>query len=164
MADITLELLNGLTLEGKKTIDKLHQDAKTRVKQRIADIETQINRAKNLVKQGLLTATQLKKEEYSYNLMRQANMQSLDAWTDLIQQVSSQQNFLDNLQQKKSLIEYKRGKAKTQLETLRDLRQVAELKDAIGSLDGLVASVADLDLLVLDENTVRSLLGYSVDE
>lgn len=160
MADITLELLSGLTLEGKQTIDDLHNDAVRRVQERVADIDQQINKARGLQEQGLLSSDQVAREIKTYMLMRNANEQSLDAWNELIDTVGKQQDFLNNLQKKKGLIEYRRDKARVQLETLRDLRQVAELKDAIGSLDDLVASVADLDLLVLDENTVRQLLGY----
>jgi len=163
MADIVLELFNNLSLEGKNTIETLHKDAQTRVDQRISDIDQQLQKAQKLTQQGLLSPAQLQQEQHTYAMMRQANNQSLDSWKKLIQQLSDQQNFLDNLQKKKALIEHKRDKAKTQLETLRDLRQVAELKDTIGSLDDLVTSIGELDLLILDENTVRSLLGYSID-
>lgn len=160
MADITLELLDGLSLEGKETIDNMHRDAQQRVSSRVADIEVQLDKARQLQQQGLLTTEQFDKEAQTYGLMRMANEQSLDAWKDLLSTIGKQQDFIDNLKQKKELIVYKRDKARVQLETLRDIRQVAELPDAIGSLDDLVASVADLDLLVLDENTVLNLLGY----
>jgi hypothetical protein len=164
MADITLELLNSLVLEGKPIIDKLHGEAKSRVQARIEDINRQRVKAKNLEEEGLLTLKQFKGEENTYTLMEKANEQSLDAWNKLILTVGKQQDFIANLKSKKGLIEYKRDKAKLQMETLRDLRQAAELRDAIGSLDDLVASVSSLDLLVLDERTVRVLLGYDVGD
>jgi hypothetical protein len=164
IADITLGLLQNLSLEGKAEIDKLHQDAKQRVNARVTDIDQQIGQAEQLKEKGLLTEEQLTKEKETYELMRKANNQSLNAWSSLINTVGKQQDFLDNLKMKSALIEYKRDKAKVQLETLRDIRQVAELRDTIGSLDELVSSVDSLDLLVLDETTVRELLGYDIDK
>lgn len=163
MSDITLEFLESLALEGKETINELYQDAQKRVNNRLSDIDGQIAKAEQLKSKGLLSDTQVEEEKDTYNLMRKANEQSLEAWKDLISMVDKQQDFLNNLKDKASLIAYKRDKAKVQIETLRDLRQVAELKDTIGSLDDIVDSVASLDLLILDESTVRNLLGYEID-
>lgn len=160
MADITLDLLNKLKLEGKETLEQLHRDAKKRVMARVNDINTQMNKVDILLRDKLLTSKQAQQEKNTYELMKKANEQSLDAWTNLMNKMGSRQEFLDNLKSKSALIEYKRDKARTQIETLRDLQQVAELHDTIGSLDNLVDAVADLDLLVLDERTVSLLLGY----
>ncbi|WPD22600.1 MAG: hypothetical protein SD837_20740 [Candidatus Electrothrix scaldis] len=162
MADITLELLNGLTLEGKNIIEDLHKDAQERVETRIADIEKQKKEARKLKDQELMSEEDYTNELHTYDLMEEANRRSLDAWKKVIEQMGTQEKFILNLQKKTALIRYKRDKAKVQLETLRDLRQIAELRDSIGSLDDLVTSIADLDLLRLDEDTVSDLLGYGV--
>ncbi len=71
----------------------------------------------------------------------------------------SQQAYLDNLKKKREIISYKQSKAKIQIETLRDLRGAASLRDSIGSIDDIIDAVDQLDLLVLDEKAVADLLG-----
>ena len=163
MADIVLELLDNLSLEGKDTIVKLHQDAKGRVDKNIANIEIQKGKAKDLKNKGLINSKELTKELSDLELIRIANERSLDSWTEIMKKIGTQQNFLNKLKRQRDLIAYKRSKAKIQLETLRDISGVASLRDSIGSLDDIVYSVAQLDLLVLDERTVSSLLGYDYE-
>ncbi|MDM8545818.1 hypothetical protein QUF61_04950 [Candidatus Venteria ishoeyi] len=164
MADIVLELIDSVTLDGKSAIDKLHQDTKKRVDARVKDIAVRLNETEQLQKEGLLNTVQADKERESLRLMARANTQTLEAWNDLQKEMTTQQNILNTLKSKQRLIKHKRDMAKTQLETLRDLRQFAELRDAIGSMDDLVAAIAGLDLLILDERTVQELLGYSSEE
>ncbi len=161
MSSITLDLLDNLTLEGKTAIESLYQENQQRVSARHQNIAAQISKAQTLAEQGLLSQSALKREKDSYTLMLAANEQSLDAWQNLMQRLNRDSGFLQKLKKNQALIAYKRDKAKLQLETLRDLRHLAELRDVIGSLDELVATVADVDLLVLDEQTVRTLLGYN---
>lgn len=163
MADITLNLLDQLSLEGKSVITSLHVDAKKRVDNRGKEIESQIEKAKKLKNKGLLTDLQFTKEEKSLSLMKKANEQSLDAWGKLMKDIGTQQEFINNLKNKRELISYKRDKAKLQIDTLRDMNEISQFKELIGSLDDLVSMVGDLDLLVLDESTVRVLLGYDID-
>jgi Ulp1 family protease len=163
MADMTLKLLDELSLEGKPIIDSLHEDAKNRVKNRTEEINKQVTEAKSLLEKNLLTEDKYKKEEDSLLLMKKANEQSLHAWDELMQRVGSQENFINNLKNKRDLVKYKRDKALLQIETLRDIKVVSEGMNIIGNLDDLVSIIADLDLLVLDEQTVRTLLGYDMD-
>jgi len=161
MSSITLDLLNNLRLEGKTAIENLFQESQQRAITRSNNIQTQIDQAQALQQQGLLSPQALQKEQDSYALMLAANQQSLSAWDKLMKRLQQDDNFLQKLKKNQALIAYKRDKAKLQLETLRDLRHLAELRDVIGSLDELVATIADVDLLVLDEQTVRTLLGYN---
>lgn len=163
MSDIVVELLEKLELEGKSTILNLHAQAENRTSNRIAEINNQVQRARQLHQEDMMSAEQLEKETESYLLIKQANEEGLKVWDDLIKTLEKQAEFIAKIKKVKSILIYKRDKAKLQLDTLRDLQQVAEFRDTIGSLSDLVESVSSLDLLVLDERTVRILLGYSED-
>jgi len=164
MSDIVLKLLDSISLDGKDTILKLHSDAKKRVSLNIKNIENQKIKAEDLKENGLISQKDLEKELSSLDLMAKATQRSLESWETIISKIGDQEKFLDNLKNKRELIAYKKSKAKLQIETLRDLRGVAELKDSIGSLDDIIDSVTKLDLLVLDEDTVSELLGYESDD
>ncbi|GEM_PF-1705271 len=164
IADIVVNLFDTLKLEGKDEILKLHQEAQQNVATRQQNITAQTAKIKQLEQKGLMKPDQARKEEQALALMGQANQKSLEAWGDVLQKLDSMGDFLDNVQQKKELLEYKRDTAKLQIETLRDMRGVAELRDTIGAMDDLALAVADLNLLHLDDNTVRELLGYTVEK
>lgn len=164
MSDIVLDLVDNLSLGGSSTIKNLHKQAEGRVDKRYDDIESLKSNAKKLFDRKDLTKEQLDNEISAFEYMQKANKKSMKSWAELVNIMNSQQDFLDKIKTKKELIRYKREKARVQLETLRDLRQLAELRDAIGPLDDLLASVGSLDLLVLDEHTVSVLLGYDVRE
>lgn len=164
MADIVLELLDGLELEGKPVLEGLHREAQERVRQRGHEIDQQVKEVKRLERQGLFTSEQARREEETLELMRKASQAGLDSWNELMAQVGSQEEFLNNIKSKKGIISYKREKARLQVATLRDIKSVVAARDIIGSMDDLVDVVADLDLLVLDEGTVRDLLGYGYEE
>ncbi|MCI5121993.1 MAG: hypothetical protein D3908_12540, partial [Candidatus Electrothrix sp. AUS4] len=160
-ADITLELLNRLTLEGKSVIDTLHQEAQREVKKRMDKIENQIKEARELQAQGIFSHEDADKEIEIYKLLQRANERCLDAWKEVLARTGNQEDFLKSLEEQKKLISYKRNQAEVQLETLRGIRQLSELRDVIGNLDALASSVSKLELLRLDEETVRDLLGYN---
>ncbi len=164
MADIVLELLDGLEMEGKPVLEELHREAEERVRQRGRDIDTQVKEVQRLEREGLFTPEQARREEETLELMRKASQAGLESWGELMEQVGSQEDFLANIKSKKDVIAYKREKARLQVETLRDFKSVVMARDTIGSMDDLVNAVADLDLLVLDENTVRELLGYGYED
>lgn len=159
ISDIVLSLLNDLTLDGKNSITTLHGEAKTRVAANLKNIDVQKEKARQLKSKGILSQSELDKELDALSLMGKASERSLDAWKGILDKIGSQEKFLENLKQKKDLIEYKQSKAKLQIETLRDLRGVASLRDSIGAIDDLVSAVDQLDLLVLDDNAVTQLLG-----
>ncbi|MCI5138383.1 MAG: hypothetical protein D3922_08195 [Candidatus Electrothrix sp. AR1] len=164
MAGVTLELLNGLILEGKGTIENLYQEAQKKVASRVAAIERKIQKAREFSKKDLISVEASVEEIEKLELLRQANERSLGVWEKVVAQMDIQEEFIKDLQKKKALIKYKRDQAQVQLETLRDIRQVKELRDVIGSLDELVISISELDLLRLDEDTVGELLGYPVKD
>lgn len=163
MSEMVLQLLSSLELEGIATIYNLHQNAKDRSKQHVAEINKHKEKAKALKEKNLITDEALANELNSLDFLVRANLSNLEAWTGILDKTGKQKDFLANVKMKKDLIAYKRDKAKIQLETLRDLAQTAELRESIGSLDDIVASVANLDLVILDEDTISTLLGYKND-
>jgi len=92
-------------------------------------------------------------------LIEEASKRSLHSWKGIFGKIGSQEQYLTSLKLKKEFIAYKQNKAKIQIETLRDLRGVATLRDSIGAIDDLVSTVDQLDLLVLDDHVVTELLG-----
>ena len=159
ISDIVLSLLDSLSLDGVGIIDKLHAGAKLRVATNINNINKQREMAAKLKLDGLLTQENFDKELTSLDLIEKANTKSLDVWEKMLIKVGSQQAYLDNLKKKREIIAYKQSKAKIQIETLRDLRGAASLRDSIGSIDDIIDAVDQLDLLVLDEKAVADLLG-----
>jgi len=159
ISDIVLSLLDSISLDGKDTILKLHKQAEERVNNSISSLEKQKDEAKQLNREGLMSKKGLEKELSGLDLMEKANERSLETWKGVLKQIGNQQKFLDNLKSKRKLIAYKQSKAKLQIETLRDLRGVATLRDSIGSIDDIIDTVDQLDLLVLDEKAVTELLG-----
>ncbi|CAK8711018.1 hypothetical protein KKHLCK_00015 [Candidatus Electrothrix laxa] len=160
MADIALGLLNGLTLEGKEAITSLYHEIEGEIKKLNAEIETQIQEARKLQEQGVCSAEYADKEIKTNHLLQQANKHSLDVWKDVLVQMGTQEKYLHKLQEKKFFIKHIRNQAELQLKTLRVMRKAKELRRTIGNLDELVSSIGELDLLRLDEDTVRDLLGY----
>lgn len=159
MSDIVLNLLDRLTLDGTKTINELFTDAKKREANRRIEVEKSIKEAQALRAQGLISQEKLDKEIESLKLIEKASEMSLHAWDDVFKIMGNEEKFLENLKKKKALVAYKQGKAKLQIETLRDIQSVSALKSMIGSIDELVDNIDQLDLLVLDEKTVAQLLG-----
>ena len=164
VADIVLDLLNDLTLDGKNSIETLHAEAKKNVSESIHNIQKRKEDAKKLHKKGLITAEGLEKELDGLTLMEQANEKSLDAWKGILGRIDNQQKYLENLKQKSDLVKYKRDKAKDQIATLRNIKNVGALKDSIGSLDNLVGEVDKLELIKLDDREVSALLGEYDEE
>jgi hypothetical protein len=159
MSDIVLELLNSLTLDGKNSIDELHQDAISKAKTNIEKANKLKEKVKDLQKKGLMSSEKAERELEGLDLQEKAIEKSLDAWKGILDKVESNEKLLEKLKKQRDLIEYKKEKAELQIATLRDIRGVAALKEEIGYIDDLVDTVDQLDLLVLDENTVTELLG-----
>ncbi len=165
ISDIVLSLLDSLSLDGVGIINKLHADAKSRVSTNIGNISKQKEMAKKLKVDGLLSQENLDKELSSLDLIEKANTKSLNVWKNMLGKVGNQQTYLNGLKKKREIIAYKQSKAKIQIETLRDLRGAASLRDSIGSIDDIIDAVDQLDLLVLDEKAVTDLLGgYEGDQ
>lgn len=161
MSDMLSELLNKVSLDGASVIYSIYDDTKSKVKSRITDIDEEKKRVDSLIQKGMMSQETGVKEKESLVLIQKASEKSLDVWGGILEKIGNQKKFLANLKQQKELIEYKKRKALLQLETLRDIKIVSEVKDTIGSLDKLVDSVSSLELLVLDKHTVQQLLGIS---
>ncbi len=159
ISDIVLSLLNELTLDGTNSIQRLHREAQERVHTNIKNIAKQKKKAKILNTKGVITDLELDKELSGLTLIAEASKRSLHSWKGILGKIGSQEQYLANLKLKKEFIAYKQSKAKIQIETLRDLRGVATLRDSIGAIDDLVSTVDQLDLLVLDDQVVTELLG-----
>ena len=159
MSDIVLELLNSLTLDGKNDILNLHDTAKNLAQQHIRDTERLKVKARTLQQKGLITPDKLQKELDALALQENAIQSSLGAWNEILDKIGNYEKYLKKLKAQRDLVEYKKDKAKLQIETLQDIRGVAVLKEQIGNIDNLVEAVDQLDLLVLDEDTVNQLLG-----
>jgi hypothetical protein len=159
VADIVLDLLNSLTLDGKNSIKTLHSEAQKDVKESVQNINKRKEEAKTLYKKGLISSDGLEKELDGLTLMEHANERSLDAWKGILNKIDDQQKYLDNLKEKRDLVKYKRDKAKDQIATLRNVKNVAALKDSIGTLDNLVGAVDSLELIKLDDSEISALLG-----
>ncbi len=164
VADIALKIIDSVKLNGKSVIHELHQEAKSKFDKRVIKITEKQEMAGALAKSGEMSVAQYNKEMESFNSILRANELNISMWERLMDSVNNQEEFLQAIFQKHKLITFKKEQAKLQLETLRDIRQTAELRDAIGNLDDIAASIASLDLLVLDEMTVRQLLGYNEEK
>ena len=161
MSDMLLELLNEISLDGAEVIYSIYNETKDKVNNRVIKINEQKNKVDSLVEKDLMSQLTGVKEKESLILIEQANKKSLEVWDDILKKVDSQKKFLAHLKEQKELIKYKRDNALLQLETLRDMKVIGEVKDTIGSLDKLVDTVSNLELLVLDRYTVQQLLGIS---
>lgn len=159
MSDMLLELLNKINLDGAGVIYSIYDEAEKKSKKRIADIDEEKKKVDSLVQKGMMSQETGTKEKESYRLIQQASQKSLEVWDEILKKIGNQEKFLVHLKKQKELIKFKRKKALFQLEALRDIRTVKEVKNTIGSLDKLVDSVSSLELLVLDEYTVQQLLG-----
>jgi len=161
MSDMLLDLLNQLTLEGAGVIYSIYNDAKSKVQNRVLEINKAKAKVDILVQKGMMSKETGIREKESLILIQQASEKSLKVWDEILKKIANQKRFLAHLKQQEELIQYKKKKALFQLEALRDIKTVREVKDTIGSLDKLVDSVSSLELLVLDKYTVQQLLGVS---
>jgi len=161
MSDMLLELLDKVSLDGVGVIYSIYEQAKLRVDGHLKDIQRDIKEVDILVKDNLMTLENAEKEKLRLNTNKKGVLKSLNIWKDILKKVSNQESFLSRLKQHKRLITYKRNTALSQLEILRDIRTLKEIKNTIGSFDKLVDSVSSLELLTIDEYTLQQLLGNS---
>lgn len=158
MSDIVAEFLNNVSLEGKEELEKISNEHQQRINERVQEIDTLIGKVKQAQSQGAISAESAGRQENSYNLMKGANQQTLQAWQEFTQKISQQDNALQNIKSKHVAIELIRDNAKMQLDTLRDIAVVGEFHSLIGNIDELMATIEGLELLELEPETVRTLL------
>jgi hypothetical protein len=165
MSDIVVDILKNVSLEGKAELEKIATENQQRINERMQTIDNSIDKVKQAQSQGAISAETAGKQEHSYNLMREANKQTLQAWQDFVQKISQQDNALQNIKVKHVAIELIRDNAKMQLDTLRDIAVVGEFHSLLGNIDELMATIEGLELLELTPETVRTLLfGNPVHE
>jgi len=80
-------------------------------------------------------------------------------WEETMKKVGDQDKYLEKIKSKNRLLKSYQKDAQHQIETLRDMQALSDIRDSISSLDELIASVGSLELLVLDEKAVSQLLG-----
>jgi hypothetical protein len=159
MADIVLDVLNNVSLEGKPVLEQIKNDSERRLRSRLSEIEIELERIDRAKATRAITEKYAASLQKSYTLMKKANETTLQAWDDLMKQVSKQENWLKNIKKQSISIELKRNAAKHQLGTLRDLYVLSDLVSLVGDLEELVASIQEIELLELDEETVITLIG-----
>ncbi|EDN67544.1 hypothetical protein BGP_1956 [Beggiatoa sp. PS] len=158
MANIVLEVLNKVSLEGKPMLEAIKQEHEQRIKKRISEMNSELKEIIRLKEAGIMTDNQVISYQKSYAFLKAANQTSLNAWEDLMKKVSKQENWLNKMKQQQKVVEAKMKLAKHQLQTLRDIIVIGEMTSMVDNMDDLVATIQDLELLELDEKTVRGLL------
>ncbi len=159
MADIVSDLLTRITLDGSSALHKLHSEAKIRVETALENVRVRKVEVTGLYEKKLISKKELDREIKSLDMMIQANKASLGVWGKVIKTIGNQASFIEKLKAKLDLVNYKKNKAKLQIETLRDLRGIAVLKDSIGIIYDMVDNIEQLKIMDLDEQTVAILLG-----
>lgn len=159
MADIVLAILDEMQLAGKATLERLNAENQRRIQRRLADIQAELVRVESEHQAGRLSDRDAGNLQRSYELIIAANRTSLNAWGDLMQQVSRQEDWLESMKRHAVSIELKRNAARHQLNTLRDIMLVGEIMPLI-SMDDLVSTIQTVELLELDEEAVFGLLGF----
>jgi len=165
MSDIVLQLLSSIELEGSVAIQNVYKDIEKDVQSAIEAIELAETNAQKDYKDGVITKEKLDRKVKQYKLSKQHNEDVLKKWNEgVLVKLKNQEEFLNSIKQKKRLIQSKMEDAKIQLQTLQNIRNLDIIQESLISLDDLVNSVSDLELLVLDEATVNSLLETNVDK
>ena len=158
MADIVLEILDKIGLEGKKDIEALHQENQTKVAARKKEIDQELADIAQAEQRQSITKVYADQLRASYDHMQKANEIGLQAWATVIGKVQQQENWLNKTKEMRDTIRFKRNEAQKQLQTLRDLGILRGVNKIVDNMDQLVATVGSMELLVLDEKTVRCLV------
>jgi len=122
-------------------------------------MEAQKEGKKELAVSKDISQKQLEVSLKSLDLMIQAQNNTMKMWEETMKKVGDQDKYLNNLKSKSKLLKSYQKDAQLQIETLRDMQTLSAIRESIGSLDELIASVDSLELLVLDEKAVSQLLG-----
>lgn len=158
MADIVLDILDRIGLEGKKDIQALHQEYKNKVTKRGQNINKELEKISQAEEKRGITKTYAESLRESYKHMQRANEIGLTAWKDVMDKVQQQDSWLNKMKQMRETIALKRNAAKLQLETLRDMGVLRNTVNIIDNMEELVTTVGSMELLILDESTVRQLI------
>lgn len=158
MADIVLDVLNKVSLEGKATLEKIKSQNENRINTRIHDMKSELERIREEKANGKLIEKEAAGLEKIYSNLIAANKESLKGWDYVMKVVGNQEEWLAKMKERKTSIMRKRNAAKHQLDTLRDIVVVGEIMSIVSEMDELVATIRDIPLLELDPETVQELL------
>lgn len=163
MADIVLNILNEIGLDGKPVLEQLKKEHEQRITTRLGEFNTELERIRQAQAAGKMEEEEVNSYQTLYANLISANQTSLKAWASLMERVNKQENWLNNVKQYSAVIEFKRNAAKHQLDTLRDIIVIDDITSLIGSMDELVTAIRDIELLELDNETVLTLLFGTPD-
>lgn len=164
MSDIVLDILDKIELEGKPSLKTLKAEQDTKLKARKAKLEKSLQKVESSFKAGKVGEKPFKSLEKSYGNLLKVTEAQLEGWEDLMGKVGKQDNWLNDIKNKKDLVEFKRDLAKHQLDTLRDMYVLENAMSIIGNMDELVEIIENIELLELDEKTVQKLLFGNVQQ
>ncbi len=160
MTEVVMTLLEQLTFD-TKIIATQYVAHKATIEQRIATIDRQIAKAQVLFEKGHLSMENAQQQTLTAARVKVLNKRRLEQWQAVIGTLEKQLMFIRHAKSSKEILQYNREQAKLQLETLRELMQLSDLKSALQALEQLTQTGKSLELMIFDEKTVRSLLGYS---
>ncbi len=158
MADIVLEILDKIGLEGKQDIERLYQDYQTKVTTRQQEITQELSEIAQSEQRASITKEYADQLRASYDHMQKANEIGLQAWDTVMSKVKQQESWLNNTKKMRDTIRFKRNEAQKQLQTLRDLGVLRGVDKIVSNMEQLVTTVGSMALLTLDEKTVRCLV------
>lgn len=158
MADIVLNILNEVQLEGKPVLDQIQREHENRIQTRMSEIQGELTRIEREQQNGKISEEEASNLKNSYKLMVEANQTSLQAWGSLMEKVNSQEDWLNGMKSRSTSVELVRNAAKHQLDTLRDIVVVSEMTDLFQSIDELVAAIGKITLLELTNEEVQIML------
>ena len=121
MADIVLEILDKIGLEGKEDIQALYQDYKNKLGKRQQDMNQELRKITQSENRGSITKTYADRLREGYEHLQRANEIGLQAWEGIMNQVQKQDSWLHKMKGMRDQIELKRNAARIQLATLRDI-------------------------------------------
>lgn len=158
MSVIVSDFLDKIELDGKEELLKISKEHQNIINQRISNIEELVQRSSEAKEKGIIKPETAEAQTRSSTLMIEANKQTLQAWQGVTQQVSKQDNALQDIKSKKEAIDIIKDSAKVQLDTLRDIAIVGELQSFIDDTNSLITAIEGLELLELTPETVKTLL------
>ena len=158
MADIVLDLLNKIGLEGKPVLEKIKEDSEKQIQGDSSWIQAELKKIKQAEKKGKITEKVAVNLEKTYRHLLEANKSILSAWDSLMEKVDRQENWLNKIRDYRVSVKFKRDAAKKQIETLRRILIFAEVRPLVDSMDDLIAIIQDLEILELTNEDVSTLL------
>jgi hypothetical protein len=163
LAGIVLLLFDHLSLEARDVVYRMYDEAQKRVSKQSSEIDILAKQAASLRDKGLISSEKYAQESQAFERVKaqivDTSQASMLAWKQLMQQTRKQEDYFKIFSKKKELVAYIRNRAKVQIDTLRNLKRMAEPKDMIGAIEHLIDPLGAISLIALDEEDVFDLLG-----